>query len=961
MISFAVVLLLLLAPAAGIGSLEAQTADPVRADGAIAAEWLVRDRAARLDESLDSIAVDLRSDEWRVRHAAVEVLARTRGGSAERARDMVLAALRDAHPNVRARAVDAAGMRRIDAGAEAWEWLASDRLPATRRALVRTLALVRPADAASRLAELAQDDDPQVAEEAFLALLALGDAGAQVSAAEWRRRDLGADGAALLEATEALARGPRAQQLFLELEAGATPAELALLAAAEARVGGTPDPRALLAGWFAPFPDDEALSIMRRRAQLLTGAEALGQAVLPHLIRDLQALDRWLADEPADFTSRRPTFAQRLQSGELGATACRDEWTEAALGAARGSGAALLELMESLSDDGFSAFADLAYGRLDSLEPPRVRGTGYSGRRQRAAERFAMTELAGEVYVRTHDPGAGQWLVLALEDVYEPCRRAAAYSLSSVADLRTHQQALYRVWLRLSPESALDWLTRFSRRYPLQSFRSDWISLWENEATEVSILELLSAFEGDEELIGRMETWMRRELRWLEQAAAGEQPARRASEGLAKACLEALVRLGADEEIFFEALERAEPLSEEIAKYAAAQLGKSAAGRALLLPWLAPAHAQRLRLEAALALAPTGNSAAVEVLVAGYETCDEELQVRSLRALGASGSEAGWTLPARVAADRLAGAGARLVAFEVLGGARPVERSARALIELAAGERDLEGRRLALRALGITGSPAALDGLAQLAGDGLDHESLREEWLLAAARCAGEDPPSWWFEAWGERPRDRAADDLRARFRGERLAAVEFTYRSELEAASLQPAFATELLAASGEWWRGDARWLGELSTLWRQTAEVEARRVARAAQIALHGEAPADDLGLARAKLTLRVAEAARAAGRFDDAADCAEELLLDWRLGRLRPRDWERALGTVDRSESRDPRARIEVFARDSRARAALGRGELDVARAWLSRAEAECGESAAARRECVQLARAIEDADQ
>jgi HEAT repeat protein len=953
--SFALAVVLLCAPAAGTGSIGARTTASTPAADAVAAEWLVRDRAARLDESIGALATDLRSEEWRVRRAAVEVLARTRGGPDASA--LILTALRDEHPNVRARAVDAAGTRRVDAGPALWDLLERDALPATRRALVRSLSLVRPADVAARLARLAQDEDPQVGEEAFLALLALGDDGAAESAAEWRRRGLAEDGTALLEATEALARGPRAQQLFLSLEADASPAELALLVAAEARVGGTPDPRALLAGWFETFPSDDTIIVLRRRAQQYAGAEALGAAVLPHLIRDLQAFDRWFAGNQDDLAGRRPRLAERFRAKSVSAQVCRDEWTEAALGAARGSGAALGDLMRSLSDSGFDAFAALAYGRLDALEAPRAWGPPGSDPVRSAGARFAMTELAGEIYVRTQDAGAAAWLVRALSDPYQPCRREAAFALSSVADLRRYEHALYAAWKHMDQGVTVDWLTRFSRLHELPSFRDDLMRLWEEDVREVSVIELLGAFEGDQAVIERVTLWMRRELRRLELEAAGEDALRPASEGLAKACVSALVRLGAEEAVFLEALQRAEPISEEIAKTAAAQLGKSARGREMLLPWLAPARPQRLRIEAALAIAQDGNDAAIEVLVAGYANCDEELQVRALRALGASGSEAGWTLPARVAADRWSGAGARLVAFEVLGDARPTERAVRALLELAAPDRDLEGRRLALRALGSTASAEAQEDLAALAQDGFEHESLREEWLVASARCATSGPTDRWFEAWGARPRQRGAEQLRARFRGERTAAAEFTYRAELEAARVLAGFADEMLAANEGWWRGDARWLHELGEVWRDAApdsERAAVRVVRAATIALSGEGSADDRALLRAKLGLRLVEAARASGDFVEAERTVAELLIDWRLGRVRQRDFERALGTVDPVEGRDPRARLEVLGHDSRARAALARGDHAAARSWLARAEAACGASAAARRDCAQLAR-------
>jgi hypothetical protein len=955
--AFALTIVLLCASSTGDERTAAPSAHAARTPGAVEVEQLVRDRAARLDDALDSIASDLTADRWRVRHAAVEVLARTRGGDANRTRELVLVALRDEHPNVRARAVDAAGMRRIDAGDELWNRLANDPLPATRRALVRTLALVRPNAVATRLALLSRDADPQVADEAFRALLSLGDAGAIESAAEWRRRELGSHAEALLDATEVLARGPRAEELFDALEIGAQPAELALLAAARANAGGSADPRALLDGWFAAFPSDEPLSVLRRRAQHHAGAEALGTAILPHLIRDIAAFDRWIDGDQADLAAGRPRLADRISAGKLSAEGCRDEWMEAALGAARGRGAALADLTRSLSDPGFQAFAEHAYGRLDALEPPHSASPLGSDPVRSSDARFAMTELAGEVYVRTQDAGAAEWLVRALTDPHQPCRREAAFALSSVSDLRPYEAALFAAWKRMDLNVSVDWLTRFSRLHALPSFRDDLMRLWEGGVVEVSIVELLAAFEGDREVIERVTLWMRHELRRLELEAAGETADQPASEGLAKVCVSALVRLGADEAVFLEALRRAETLSEEIAKTAADQLGKSAQGREMLLPWLAPARPQRLRIEAALAIARDGNAAAIEVLVAGFATCDEELQVRSLRALGASGSEAGVTLPARVAADRGSGAGARLVAFEVLGAVQPAERAARVLLELAAPGRDLEGRRLALRALGSTRSPEALVGLDALAEAGFEHESLREEWLLASARCARNGPTDRWLAAWGARPRERGAEELRERFRGDRTAAVEFTYRAELEAAHTLAAFADAMLAANDGWWRGDARWLHELGEVWWDAApesERAAFRVMRAAAVGLAGEGAADDHALVRVKLGLRLAAAARTEGDFVEAERCVAELLLDWRLGRVRPRDFERALGSIDRSEGRDPRARLEVLVYDSRARAALARGDHSAALDWLALAEAACGNYEAARRDCAQLAR-------
>lgn len=934
------------------------------ADGPVDGEFLVRDRAAALDASWDAIAADLASDDWRVRARGVQVLARTRDGDPERARDVVLRALEDAHPNVRAAAVAAAAMRRVDPGAARWDALAVDPLPATRSAVVRCLALVRPPDVGERLERLAHDADPRVADRAFRALLALGDAAAPNAAREWLRRDLPADPQRLLDATDALARGPRADALFAALEPGKGPLESALLAAAAARAGSPADPRAVLDGWFAPTGTDSVVVSIERDAQLLAGAEALGGDLARHLEQDVLALDAFAAGDEDAWRSRRPELARRIDAGDLSVEYCLDAWCEAFVASARGDGEVLNAAFRSLNDSSFTSLVEAAYGRLDRVASPWQPTAALRGFRESA--HFAWTELVGEIYVRTRDEAAGDWLSVYLTTRFESCRREAFLALTSVPDLRPYQYGLSLPFRRMDDAARLSWLPRFSRRYPLPEFRGPLMGMWVRGARDVSVLELLAAFEGDEGVIQAFREWLDSELTALDRAARGAPTEWAPSEGVAKVLLEGLVRLGADDAVFVDALRRTDGLSEELAKRAAARLGTTAAGRAELVAYLAPARAQRVRLEAALALAPTGNDAAVRVLVEGYDACDEELQIRALRALGASGSEAGWTLPQRVAADRSAGAGARLVAFEVLGDARPSERGAAILLELAGPGNDLDGRRAALRALGRTGDPTALARLerfeVEAVGDELHRESLRDEWLYAGARCAGDAAPAWWLDAWSERPNGRARGALRERFRGDRVAAIDFTYRAELESAVARAADAEALLDGAGDFQRWDARFLFELGERWLATeapaARRAARRVGRAAEVAAAGEGRMDDAALFHGRLRLRAIEAAMEDGRYAEAARRVEELLLDHRLGDLGERDWERLFGSDDRSAGRAPLAWVGALELHARARAALERDDPDAARALLERMRHLARDSERARAECDGLARAIRD---
>jgi hypothetical protein len=394
-----------------------------------------------------------------------------------------------------------------------------------------------------------------------------------------------------------------------------------------------------------------------------------------------------------------------------------------------------------------------------------------------------------------------------------------------------------------------------------------------------------------------------------------------------------------------------------VAKRALALLAALPAGRTLLEPWLAAERPSRLRSEAAIGLAGAGDERAGAVLAQTYTLCDATLRARALRAIAP-----------------LSGAGARALALAVLRSPGESEELARLAVEWFArhgpsellvqsldGAREPERVDALLAALGRragAGDAAARAALAaefERCASALDPDELevaRLESVLAAAAEGGlaarELRGDWLARPWGGAGGARQAADLRARFRGERLAAPTFLYRGELALAGSFAArgeLGAELARRDGLA-ELDARFTAHLglSALGREADA--ALRLLDLARVGLAGEDPGEDGPAVELELRRARIDACEAAGRFELQARALERLAADWRGLRLDARGSEAWLGEHAPARGLEPRARLESALWQARAWAARAEGEPEEARALAREAALRVGRSRAAR---------------
>lgn len=555
------------------------------------------------------------------------------------------------------------------------------------------------------------------------------------------------------------------------------------------------------------------------------------------------------------------------------------------------------------------------------------------------------------------DGDAGAILASALGDSDPTLVRAAAHALCSAADPAPWFDAVHRAWRGLSAHERTRFLEFLPRTPPSLPFRSDLIELARADPAQRAIaLELLAEHAGiAAELGDDVRAWLARELQLT---LAAEERARREHELGCVALLRWLhhTDTAAAVDDLVGALELVGGVSDEVGKVAIRALGETEAGRATLTPWLAADVRARLRVEAALQLAPSGHERAARVLIGHYGGSDWELRRRSLAVLAGLKDERSSAFLGVVARDEQEEYELRNLA---VGGLARRAGGVGALIEVLAGTWHPEVTRAAVRALGALGAMGdeaarahlwtrleCIEALPLEEATGAEVELARDERdavLPALVGRGGEAAPVELVRAWARLPQAAAGADLERRFLGQRLPAVEFRWSGELALAGrLGPLGAA--LEGAGPWWRLDGRLLAKLAETARDPQAAE--RVRHAARVALAGEGDAPDKSGLELQLLLDSLTSAEARGNWAVFASYAELALRGWQSGRFSDREWTITNGAYRPAEGLDPAARLASARLQALAWRALEGGDLEVARNRARVAQKALGFSSAAR---------------
>jgi hypothetical protein len=603
----------------------------------------------------------------------------------------------------------------------------------------------------------------------------------------------------------------------------------------------------------------------------------------------------------------------------------------------------------------------LLLGRDVEWDPERlepwVRDERYAAVRHDVLQALATSRLDA------HSP-AGALLVLALHDADAKRVFFAANALANAPQPEVWVGAVHRAWTRWPAAEQLEFLRLLPREPVPLAFEGDLLALARAGGDARSTaLELLVGFPDiGAKLAADVRAWLEEAVQATFSSGADERRERELRcTALARWLHDALGARAVPD--LARTLERAGAVSDEIAKVTIRALGEGAQGRAALPPWLDPDAPERARIEAAIQLAPHGDAAALAVLTERYEHCDWELRKRALSALSGLDDERSFELLARTASDRDEEYELRNLAVDAL--ARRGDAGVGALIEVLAGTHHPEVTRAAVRALGYAGRSSErareqlrerlrrIEALPLEEGIGAQVELARDERdavFSALAVAEGGLAGGELRRAWLRLPLAAADADLRARFVGRRLAAVEFRWSGELRLAGALTS-AGDSLAAAGPWWRLDARLLARLADALEDPAT--AAEVRRAALIGLAGEGEAPDriaLELQLLRELLSNAESERNWKRF---SRYAELMLRGWRSGRFSDRLWaQSAEGEYRPAAGRDPGARMESALLQARAWESLDGGDVHTARKRAARARKALGFSAAAREAQLRL---------
>ena len=748
----------------------------------------------------------LASEDWSLRRAAADGLARAERRPSAAVLDALAQAAADRHEGVRECALEAALLWGAALPAEVAVDLGAEEVsPAVRLAWAR----FGPLEA---VAARALDPDPWVAEAARWRLFAWGPEAAAAQIAVLRA------GAPVEPLLEPLALGGLDPSLPDALEgAVADP----ILHGWRARLGQR-FPALDLAWRFEVGADREAVR-NEREAVARLGGVALGRALLAR-----HAGDRARQLHPTVRRFLLESAAAALPAEE-GLAAVRDLAARDAEEAAQLLEACLArwtrphprDLVPLLAAELPAELADRAARALaDSL--------GHDHHRE--AVEALLPLVAGE------DRG----------------RQIESFSWLASAPLALEEEAaLVRAWREVPEEDRVHRLRFLPRERAPQAFRADLLAYCAQEATcTSSVVELLGTWRADGEVEQALGAALARVLLQLE--TLEERGPRLEAEARASERLDALVQVSrtAARAPAVRALELVAqgnlPTRHRLLKRAVAALAGDAEGRALLEPLLGPRVPLRARFEAALALSGFVPAAA-DVLIAQHGSVDRVLQLRGVRALER---------------DRTPSVDAFLEGLQ--GEEGPFEVRTAALEVLAAHgqvgalSRALQGDDLELRL-------TSLDRLAELEG-GEEVLRLAVEQRLGAKPFAQMDEfegselldlvralarrgpvPEPLLSLVLARPRAAARADLAVRFAAGSLPSPASRWRAELEAFSALAATgqARAAVEACGSWWTLDARLLRELAWLARGD-DALAGELLSAARVGLRGEADVDPTLLA-------------------------------------------------------------------------------------------------------------------
>ncbi|QDU69242.1 hypothetical protein [Engelhardtia mirabilis] len=895
-----------------------------------------RDLARDLDSALAAVEAS-GAARWNERCARLDALARALEFDPGTPRlalpAALLAAASDAHPNVRAAALVAAGLEprwaaSLLARRELCQALARDLLPETRAALAAAHVAafeggLDPAPAIDLLIDLAADEDVEVrrtAGHALVAALASGE----------------------------LERSPqRLADLVTQLwSAGEHHPTLDLIVALEAAV-----PPVAGLERFAAGLEGELLAVARALV-LVAGGEADPLEIATH----------W----PPRFGDRarlEPLLWRAVHaSGEA------TPWLEVAI--ERGDGDLARAVTYALGTGPLVELAPVLPG-VDAL--PLLEALGESVTRWEAADAEAL--LASEAPVGAvvdalgaaaleGDPGASACLAAALVGL-PPGPRERALRLLSPAAIAEHSDAIFAAWEATG--RPLDWIDRLPRGVPAAAFRLALLEFGADRGLRARVAAPLGAFDGDPVVIELLTGWLDEELSDVE---LGVQASGQGAEALASALLHAGGATSAA--VVAGAVASAAGPAPDVAAALARRLGESASGRAHLAAMLGRDAAvpgpwpTAVIDEALIAIAAAGATASgdLELLVERLPAMPDERQARAFTSLRLRGAEVSAAAVAALAADSTARLTLRLRAIDALTAIGP--RAVDLVVDVFRLERDFEVRAACVRVLGDIGGEQGIRGLErlrqELGGDRqqpgfvepaveegrvlLDEELRIELAGLAAPVLDGEG--GFLCAVVDDAPRG-----VVARFARESGPSVEFLWRVEI-AAALALARAGRLgegLAASDAWWHAD----GRLLLLLARAAEGEdgARLdLARAAVVALLGESGPVGTSTDRARLVAFALEVD--GGQWEAIAGRAGQLLRGRVLGQLSDRAWQAALGGPLPADGRDPLVWLQCLRHQARAMAALDRGEMDAARAAADRAAPLAPRSSAA----AELQARIED---
>lgn len=870
----------------------------------------------------DALAIEraLEDPDWVARAAALEALRRAarRGvGRFPDARVLALARARGAPEEALALAALAGRTLALELS-EAELVGHADERPAVALARIALLEGLPRERGVPPLAALCAHADARVRDAAQAALAARGDAVSELASTLWRvdpqaERESWLDGLERLERQDgavplatALDGIEQALVARSDLEPRSRSEGLGAIAAVRA-LRGLPFDEQALAGGLAeegPFVARQHALVLRAARSLAPDGGALAQALL-HVAharpQQTIALDAALAAAP------------------------RLEW--------------LAGVGEHWSDEQALGLWERVGARAQGL--PAGAGAVWLAARRGSELRLAVVEAASALEET-------DWLVLALDDpdpdVAALAFRALAHAVCDASTSEGAQAALHRAWRAQDARQRVESLRLLPRECDLAAFREDLLGLGEADpAARAACAELLGGAVAEPSVRAALERWLEQAL---QSAGADGQEAR----GVALAALRGMAA-GGDEAalaLVEAAAQRTAELDPTVAKRSLALLAASPAGLRRLDGWLAPRHPSRLRSEAALGLATSGDERAAAVLAQTYPSNDGVLRARALRALEPLSGDPARSLASavlgstdasaelvRLAAEWFARHGPAETLIEALGRARDPERDDACIVAL--GRRAAAGDRVAR---------AWLTEELERVAPGDELEVARLESVLAAAALAGLRADELRGD-WLARPFARAADDLKARLRGERLAAPTFLYRGELALA--------RSLASRGELMAQlqrpglealDARLLAHLGLAALEGEPVAALVLLDLGRVGLSGEDPGEDGAAVELELRRARVEACEAAGRFDLAVGELESLLADRRALRLDARAELAWLGEFDPEQGRDGSARLESALWQARAWEARARGDRARALECAAQAALRLGRSADAR---------------